>query len=203
VRDDAAFEADAIFGEAERAIAAIVSDDAACAIPAGEDQRTLDAARNRARTRLAQEDWEDARDALAGREVWITRVVELGARVAHERQSRVEQRQTLMALAREAAARLPAGSVEVVVSREDADLLDRDWRAALLPAADPDSVRVTAGDIDGGCIVRSADGRASFDNTFTARTERLQTVWRGALADLYERATAGIAVRPTAPSEPQ
>jgi hypothetical protein len=40
--------------------------------------------------------------------------------------------------------------------------------------------------------VRTADGRASFDNTYDARAARLQAKWRSALAAIYAEVTAHL-----------
>jgi vacuolar-type H+-ATPase subunit E/Vma4 len=96
----------------------------------------------------------------------------------------------LAGYAREAIIRLPGRVVEVVVSASDVALLGPEWCAAVAADAGRDDVRVVSGRVDGGCIVRTPDGRASFDNTYSGRARRFQASWRSALADIYERAVA-------------
>jgi vacuolar-type H+-ATPase subunit E/Vma4 len=196
IQEAAAAEVEAIDRDARRAIDRLRDE------PEGEpaDPRTaakIALARERGRARLAQEDWEDTREAIAERELWIAEAVALGRARLEEREPTDLARERLTALVREALVRLPAGAVEVVVSVADAALLGPDWRAALAPAA-PDSIRVVVGPVRGGCIVRSADGRASFDSSYDARAVRLQANWRSALAELYVEVTA----RATAASPP-
>jgi vacuolar-type H+-ATPase subunit E/Vma4 len=193
IRDEAAADAEAIAARADEAVARITAD-ASCPPPTGTGAPTLAVARDRARIRVAQEDWQDARDAVAQREDWIQRAITLGAAQVRGRREPAATRAILAALAREAMARLPAGPVEIVVADGDAPLLDRAWRAEVSGPGNPDRITIATGAIDGGCLARSADGRASFDNTFDARAERLQAAWRAELADLYDRVTAVAAV---------
>jgi vacuolar-type H+-ATPase subunit E/Vma4 len=192
IGDDAAAEAEGITATADAAVARITADARNCPAPGGADDRVLSAARDRARIRIAQEDWHDARDAVAQREAWIQRVITAGTQQVHERQTTAETKRILTSLALEAIARLPSGRIEIVVADADAPLLDHSWRASVSPSGDATQVAITTAPIGGGCIARSADGRASFDNTYTARTERLQSKWRAELADFYERVTAPI-----------
>ena len=201
VGDDAAAEAETIASETERASARILADDAARPPSDGDDRRVIEVARDRARVGVAQEDWEDARDAIAEREAWMAKAIEIGARRLKEPPTLDQRREALAALAREAIVRRPPGPLEVVVSEADGPALDRDWRAALVAPADPDTVRIVTAPIDGGLVLRSVDGRASFDNTFAARADRLEPAWRAALADLYERATSSILTRVVPPDE--
>ena len=96
------------------------------------------------------------------------------------------RRTILAALAREGLERLPAGSCDLVVSAEDAALLDVNWSQTLAAATGRANLRVIAGAAGGGCVARSLDGRASFDNSYAARAKRFESAWRGALAGLYE-----------------
>ena len=192
IGDDAAAEAEGISANADAAVERITADVQNCPSPRGAEDRVLSAARDRARIRVAQEDWHDARDAVAQREAWIQRVITIGTQQVHERQTTAETKRILTALALEAIARLPSGAIEIVVAEADAPLLDRGWRASVSPSGDADQVALTTAPIDGGCIARSIDRRASFDNTYAARTERLQSKWRAELSDFYERVTAQI-----------
>lgn len=190
IRDDAAVEADAMTANAERAAADVERQPAA-----GDDvpeNRALAAARDRARIAVSQEDWLDVRDAIAQREEWIQRVVSAGITVLRERRDPADARESLIGLATEAVARLPDDVIEIAVSAADAELLDRNWRARVSRSGDPERIRIVPAAIDGGCLARTADGRASFDNTYGARAARLQAAWRNELADLYERVTSRI-----------
>jgi vacuolar-type H+-ATPase subunit E/Vma4 len=192
VREDAQADVDAIEREAAEMVSRINAQS-----PAPPDNApAIAAARERARTRLAQEDWEDTRAALADREAWIAEAAALGRermRNARSDDRACEARRDALArLAAEGIARLPAGPVVIVVTADDAALLDAGWRARI-GRGDPASFEIVSRAIGGGCIVQSADGRAVFDNTYDARIERLQARWRSILFDIYERATSGAA----------
>jgi vacuolar-type H+-ATPase subunit E/Vma4 len=143
----------------------------------------------------ARDDWEDARSALSEREEWLGRALELGRAQLAAAAPPGERRNDLARLAREAIDRLPPGPTEIVVSAADEPLLGPEWRAALAAPADPGTIAIVTGPVEGGCLVRSIDGRAVFDNTWPARAERLQAVWRSALADVYERAISPLGHR--------
>ena len=194
VRDDAAAEAEALNAAAAAKEAAITADPLSCPPHAGDERRALAVARDRARVRVSQEDWNDARETVAQREEWIQRVVAEGSKQLQERLAAADARAALAVLAREAISRLPAGPIELAVAEADAPLLDRDWCATISPTGNAGDLRIVSERITGGCISRSADGRASFDNSYEARIERLQALWRAALADLYERVTSDIAL---------
>lgn len=151
----------------------------------GEAERRarIDAARREVVGVLAHEDWLDVREAIEAREAWVARVVALGTeRLAHGGGSPTE---VIFRLATEALERLPGEACEVVVSPADvADLAD-DLGARLARAANKQEVRIVEGDVRGGCRVRSTDGRVSFDNSFDARSRRLEPVWRAALAEIH------------------
>jgi vacuolar-type H+-ATPase subunit E/Vma4 len=193
IRDDAAAEADALASAADAAVTRHMNEPPPCPASADDGRRGLAAARDRARVKVAQEDWNDARESVAEREAWIQQVVALGSKQLQERLPADEARAALATLAREAISRLPAGAVQLAVSGADAALLDRAWLAAVSRSGAADDITLVVESIDGGCIARSADGRASFDNTYEARVERLQAHWRAALADMYDRVTSSIA----------
>jgi vacuolar-type H+-ATPase subunit E/Vma4 len=149
------------------------------------------AARARARIAAAHDDWEDARVAISEREVWLARALDVGRAQLAAPQGPAVRRDDLARLAREAIDRLPPGRLEILVSAADAPLLNAEWTAAVGGDRQAD-VTVGVGQVEGGCIVRTADGRAVFDNTWPARHERLQATWRSAMADVYERAIATL-----------
>jgi vacuolar-type H+-ATPase subunit E/Vma4 len=195
IHEDATVEVEGITRQVEADIARLHGDDAARAVTFAEGDMQIAAARERSRARLAQEDWLDSRAAIDEREQWLARVVELGQRRLERDQAPDFQKQRLARLAQECIGRLQSAAVEVVVSPADSSLLDETWQTQLITANQLESLRVSAGDIHGGCLVRTQNGRASFDNTYPSRADRFRTAWRAALAELYEQA-----VRPIPPS---
>jgi vacuolar-type H+-ATPase subunit E/Vma4 len=149
-------------------------------------------ARNSARARVAHEDWLDSRAAIDEREAWLARVVALGRqRLALDGDESRKQR--LARLVRESLVRLQSPAVDIVVSAADAPLLDEAWQLEVRAEHRLDTLTITAGPIDGGCMVRTVDGRASYNNTFQARADRFRTAWRAAIAELYERSVQSLA----------
>jgi vacuolar-type H+-ATPase subunit E/Vma4 len=188
IREDAAAEAEAAGARAAEEVAHIRALQAGDVVTIADRESRLAAARREAQVRLAQADWEDRRDAVAVREEWLERATEVGRRLLATRGDDAALRARLTALVVEGAARLPGRTCEVVVSEADAALLGPDWRRDVAAAAGRDDVQVTSGPIDGGCIVRTLDGRASFDNTYATRARRFQPAWRASLAEIYEQA---------------
>ena len=188
IREDAAGEVEAIARQADADIARLRADDAAQPVTFAEGDVQVAAARDGARARLAQEDWLDSRAAIEEREAWLAQVTAIG----HERiglgATAEIQGQRLDRLIQESITRLPSTAVEVVVSAADAALLDEAWRERFQLAHRLESLAITVGAIAGGCLVRTGDGRASYDNTYAARSERFRNAWRAALAEVYERA---------------
>ena len=188
IREDVAAEAEAIEGRAAAEIERIRALQASDVVAIPDRERRFEAARRDAQTRLAQEDWEDARDAVALREEWITRALALGHQLLTTPEEAQRRRDRLASFVEEGLARLPDGVCEVVVSAADASLLGPEWQHDVARAVGRDEVRVTTGPLEGGCIVRTLDGRTSFDNSYSARAARFQSSWRSALARLYEQA---------------
>lgn len=188
IREDAAVEAEAIEGRGAAEIERIRTLQAGDVVIIPDRERRLQAARREAQTRLTQEDWEDTRDAVALREEWINRAVALGNQLLATPEDGQRRRDRLAAFVQEGLARLPEEACEVVVSAADAALLGPEWRRDVARATRRGELHVTAGALDGGCIVRTLDGRTSFDNSYSARAARFQSAWRSALARLYEEA---------------
>ena len=188
IREDATVEAEAIEGRAAAEIERIRALQASDVVIIPDRERRLDAARRDSQTRLAQEDWEDARDAVALREEWINRALADGHQSLATPEDAATRRDRLGAFVEEGLERLPDGVCEVVVSAADAPLLGPEWRRDVARAGGRGELRVTTGPLDGGCIVRTLDGRTSFDNSYSARAARFQSAWRSALARLYEEA---------------
>jgi vacuolar-type H+-ATPase subunit E/Vma4 len=182
VREEVAAEAERLERGADEEIERLRAAPAGpAAAPESDDRIAL--ARREARERLLREDWEDARAALEAREKWVRVAVALGKRRLLEPEPLEVRRALLLRLAKDALARLPGASFEIAVSPADAPLLDERWRAALGAG----EVRVAEAPLDGGCVVRTADGRMAVDHGFEARATLLESAWRAALGRLYER----------------
>jgi vacuolar-type H+-ATPase subunit E/Vma4 len=188
IREDASAEAEALDRQAQTEIDRIRTSEASDVVTIPDRERKLAAARQHARVRLAHEDWEDTREAVADRDRWLARAAEIGEQQLAGPEDPLVRRERLTALAHEALARLPGHACEIVVSGATLPLLDFDWCRAVATATGREEVRVVEGPVDGGCVVRTLDGRASFDNTFAARGRRFQATWRAALAELHEQA---------------
>jgi vacuolar-type H+-ATPase subunit E/Vma4 len=188
IREDAAAEAEAIEARALTDVERIRALQASDVVTISDRESRLTAARRQAQMRLAQEDWEDTRDAVALREEWINRALEVGRKALTNDEDIEARRDRLAALAVEGLARLPGPVCEMVVSDADVGVLGPDWRRDVARATGRDDVRVTAGPVNGGCILRTPDGRMSFDNSYAARANRFQSTWRSALARVYDHA---------------
>jgi vacuolar-type H+-ATPase subunit E/Vma4 len=191
IREDASAEAEALDRQAQTEVERLRALEVGDVVTIPDRERRLTAARQESQTRLAQEDWEDTREAVADRERWMARAVELGRHQLADPGDVQGRRDRLAVLAREALSRLPGRVCEIAVPEADVALLGPEWRRAVADAADRDDVRVTAGSHEGGCIARTPDGRASFDNSYAARAQRFQAAWRSALAEVYEQALPG------------
>lgn len=109
-----------------------------------------------------------ARERLAA-EDWRDRSTALEAREAWIARVVIEGNRRLAALDAEA-------------RRRDLDRLAPDALARV--PGDGSELVVTAD----GCVAQSADGRVRYDNTYAARAQRLEPVWRAALGELFEQA---------------
>jgi vacuolar-type H+-ATPase subunit E/Vma4 len=190
LHDDADAEVERIERETQAAMDRLAAEEAADPTALPERELRVAAARRRARELLAQEDLRDAREALEAREAWFSRAVAAGRRALEEPLPAAERRAELARLAREGLDRLAGDRVSVVVAVHDAALLDDAWAKDLAPGRE---VRVVASaDVaPGGCLLRSADGKITFDNTLAARARRYEAVWRAALGALYQGAGRG------------
>jgi vacuolar-type H+-ATPase subunit E/Vma4 len=202
IGEDAAVEVEAIARQTDADIARLRANDAADPLTFADGDAQAATAREAARARLAQEDWLDSQAALDEREAWLARAMVLGQqRVGIEADGHI-QKQRLARLVHEAVGRLQSTAIDIAVSAPDAALLDKGWREECRLAHQLESLTVTTGTIDGGCLVRTIDGRASYDNSYRARADRFRTAWRAALADLYERSVQPL-VQPPAGDEPR
>ena len=178
-------EVEALERRTEERIAAEAKGEAEEAPPAADAEERLRAARGAAEEARAQEAWQDQRLAAEAREAWIGQVVEAGRRRLRDDAAGEPAGERIRRLALEGLARLPEGAVEVVVAPADAEALSGEWARELAEAAGRESVRVVEGEMDGGCVVRTRGGRASFDNTWAARERRFEAAWRAALAEIW------------------
>jgi vacuolar-type H+-ATPase subunit E/Vma4 len=152
-------------------------------IPDGEVR--LASARREAAEALAREDWEDRRAALEDREAWIQRAA--GEGLARLQGSEGLDPALLTRLVLEASRQMPGQRLSVLVPPANGHgPRDDRWREAVRAAgADLDSDAPAESRPASGCIVRTADGRALFDNTFEARARRLESLWRNRLVGIY------------------
>ncbi len=167
-----------------------------------DDENRVADARRRRRERLAEQDWLDRQTFLDAREAWTSRVAAAGmSRLrALDRPSRAAD---LGRLLLEGAERLRSAALVVLVAPEDADLLDAGARAALEASARGHiEIQSTAAVDTGGCIVQTPDGRLRFDNTFAARRQRFEALWRARLGDLFDAGAEPCAVATAAGRRP-
>ena len=163
IREDAEAEVQRIEESAAAELASVRAAASSADVAIADRAERLDAARRNGEERLAKQEWEGRRAAIEQREAWIQRVV---AKAQESWSSR-----DVNALIREARSRMPHGTCEVSVSASDRDRVD---------VAD---AQVTTAPIAGGCVVTS--GNVSFDNSFEARSRRLEPEWRSALSGMY------------------
>lgn len=166
IREDAEAEAERLRESTEVEVSSIRAEAASMNVAiAGRDEQ-LAAARRRNAERLATQEWEGRRAVIDEREQWMQRVVAK----AQETWATCDADQ-LHALVREARARMPSGVCEIAVSAADRERIHV-----------PDAT-VSVAPIAGGCIVTA--GAVSFDNSFEARSRRLEPEWRSALSGMY------------------
>jgi vacuolar-type H+-ATPase subunit E/Vma4 len=169
IREEANAEVERMEEATAAELAVIRAQSASAGVAIADREERLAAARRTEEERVAKQEWQGRRAAIEQREQWIQRVV--GS--AQERWTggdASKRHVALHALVREARSRLPHGPCEVAV--RDGDVVD-------IPDA-----RVTAAPIAGGCIITAGD--VSFDNSFEARSRRLEPEWRSALSGMYK-----------------
>jgi vacuolar-type H+-ATPase subunit E/Vma4 len=166
IHEDAGAEVERIESALSAELASIESETATADVAVADRTLRLAAARRGNEDRVARQEWEGRRAAIEQREVWIRAVVaraqELWTTSAPEQ---------LNGLIREARAHMAEGACEVGVNERDRD------------AVVVSDARVTTASIAGGCIVTIGD--VSFDNSFEARSRRLEADWRSALSGMY------------------
>ena len=196
ILSDAKRKADRARKRAEREAKKILAEAGKKADEAAE--RTLDVARERAdrqaQATLATVAIEVQRDLLETREREFDKLFD-AARQRLADKARYDYPAALAALAAEAIAAMRTDDVVLALSSDDRPIATDAWLADLLRRVGRD-VKTTIAEepasIDGGLIVRSADGRLLYDNSFAARLTRLRPDLR------RELATRLFAEQPTA-----
>jgi vacuolar-type H+-ATPase subunit E/Vma4 len=145
----------------------------------------LAAARREVSAQLAREDWEDRRVALEERERWTERAIRLARERLDGDREIASRRELLLALAVEAAERLPAGAVEIAVSASDASIADDAFVEELVRRARRPVARARGDLPQSGCVVSTVGGKVRFDNSLEARARRFEPLWRAALTEIY------------------
>ena len=135
---------------------------------------------------LAREDWADRREALERREAFAAEAARRSLEALRTGPA-ADRAEVLGRLAREAIERVPGDVLEIAVNAADAALLTEEFRSDLARRTGRREVRLAADRLEtaGGCVLRTADGRTSFDDTFEARAKRFETAWRSAVAEIH------------------
>ena len=183
---DAEKRAERVRAKAKREAQTILADGAKEADAAA--QKILDVARRRAeraaQSVLATVEQEVRRDLLEAQEAELSRLFEAARQRLADRAS-YGVPAVLAALAAEAIAAMDSPSVVVELAEADRAAVTEAWLADVRRRVGRDvAVRVAEkpAAIDGGIIVRSADGRLFYDNSFAARLARLRPGLRRELA---------------------
>lgn len=157
--------------------------------PAPPDDR-LEIVRRSALERDADEEWQTAQAALEDREAWIAEVVRTG-RARLSSLAGEDAARWIAALIREGAAHLPTAAFVVTLPVSLAPVCTDAWRQGL----EREVGRSFTTEFDGeraGCVLRTPDGRITFDNSAEARERRTLGRWRPALARIYDLAVADV-----------
>ena len=165
IREDAEAEAERLRESTESEVSAIRSEAGSMNVAIADRDERLVAARRANAERIAAQEWAGRRAVIEQREQWMQLVV------AKAQEGWTCDGDQLHALIREARARMPAGVCEIAVSAADRQRIRV-----------PDA-KVSVAPIAGGCIVTVGD--VSFDNSFEARSRRLEPEWRSALSGMY------------------
>lgn len=196
IQEDARSEADRLAGETARAATTLAS--AGERVEALDRETRLAAARRDASERVARAHWLDMRAALEARERWMAEAVARGRQRLDAATASGAGPAILAALAAEGIAWLRAAACEVVLDPPDLARVGESWAQELALRTGCPDLRVVAGTVGGGCIVRTVDGRASFDNSWNARDRRFAHEWRAALGRLYEARSTWQTTSPAA-----
>jgi len=183
---DAATKAERIRKRAERDAKKLLGDAAKEAEAAGET--ILGVARRRgeraAQCVLATVDQEARGDLLAAQERELDKLFEAAGRRLADR-SACDYPAVVAGLAAQAIQAMGADRVALELAEADRPMATEAWLAEVRRRVGRD-VAVTVSQepaaIDGGVVVRSADGRLLYDNSFAARLRRLRPELRRELA---------------------
>ena len=166
IREDAEAEAERLRESTEAEVNAIRGEAATLNVSIADREERLATARRMNAERMARQEWDGRRAVIAQREEWMQRVV------AHAQKTWTTcDAEQLYGLIREARARMPSGACDIAVSAADRQRIHV-----------PDAT-LSVAPIAGGCIVTAGD--VSFDNSFEARSRRLEPEWRNALSGMY------------------
>ncbi|MBM4038932.1 MAG: hypothetical protein FJ290_10495, partial [Planctomycetes bacterium] len=183
---DAATKAERIRKRAEREARKLL--DAAAREAEAARDKVLDVARRRAeraaQSILATVEQETRRDLLAAREAELDGLFEAARQRLADRNG-YDYPAAVAALAAQAIQAMGAGRVTLELAEADRALATEAWLADVRRRVGRD-VAITLAQqpaaIDGGVVVRSADGRLLYDNSFAARLCRLRPDLRQELA---------------------
>jgi vacuolar-type H+-ATPase subunit E/Vma4 len=175
IREDAEAEAERLRESTESEVKAIRADAASMNVAIADREERLAAARRAIAERIAAQEWEGRCAIIEQREQWMQRVVAK----AQETWATCEV-DRLDALIREARARMPSGACEIAVSAADRERIT-EMLSQTTDNREPTTITIAP--IAGGCIVTVGD--VSFDNSFEARSRRLEPEWRNALSGMY------------------
>jgi len=187
VREEAEREVERIRREGNEGIARLEAESESADVTPADREARLAAARREVSARLAAEDSEDRRAALEEREAWTGRAIRLGRERLEGDRDAASRRELLLALAVEAAERLPSDDVEIAVARSDAPLVDAAFLDEITRRSRKRPVQQTAdGDLpENGCVVSAAGGKVRSDNSLEARARRFESAWRRELTEIY------------------
>lgn len=147
----------------------------------------LESARREAAERLAREDWADRRTALEDREAWIAQAEQQGLAALVRPEAAPERGELLARFIGEALERLPGETFEVTLAPGDRALLNGDEGRRLASVRGEREIVLKPDESarPGACLVRTANGKTSFDNGLEARARRFESSCRAALAEIY------------------
>jgi vacuolar-type H+-ATPase subunit E/Vma4 len=186
VREEASREVERLLRDADEEIVRLRVEAQSADVTPPDRPARLAAARREVSARLAREDWEDRRAALEERERWTERAIRLARERLDGDRETTSRCELLLALAVEAAERLPAGAVEIAVSASDAPLADDAFVEELARRSRRTVARARGEDLpQSGCVVSTVGGKVRFDNSLEARGRRFEPLWRTALTEIY------------------
>lgn len=185
VREEASREVERLLRDTNEEIVRLRAEAQSADVMPPDRPARLAAARREVSAQLAREDWEDRRAALEERERWTERAIRLARERLDGDREAAARRELLLALAVEAAERLPAGAVEIAVSASDASIADDAFVEELARRARRPVARARGDLPQSGCVVSTVGGKVRFDNSLEARARRFEPLWRAALTEIY------------------